>query len=150
MRDPLPKNQRRAMDLAGAALTAAREDEWKRAGRMLQRINDECGPDGMQRAMLAFCDTALTRSEITPGGPVRIAFKALDGDGRITGADEVPRPEIVWAGRMLGARAADDRATWDALIDALPDDPREVGRHVGAVLEVVVMTIRLAEQGGAS
>lgn len=139
--DPLPKNQRRAMELAGAALTAALGGDWGRAGKLLQRVGDECGPDGVERAMLGWCDTLVAKMGVAPGTPVRIAFQEA-GDGKpVTDADEVSREEIVWAGRMVAARAAADHAAWGALIDALPDDPRGVGRHVGAVLEVAALMI---------
>ncbi|WP_242890152.1 hypothetical protein [Actinomadura litoris] len=149
MADPLTRKERRAVQLAGAALTAALGNDWQRASAMLQRISTECGGEGMQRALLSLCDTVIHHAGITPGQPVRIMFQQADGDGRITGADEVQRRESVWAGRLLAARAADDEDTWSALIEALPRDGYAIGQHVIALLEMCTLMIARYLKRGA-
>ena len=147
MRNPLPRRERRAVQLAGVALTAARANDWPRAVKMLQRINDECGPDGAGRALLSLCDTAIAEMGIPPGAPVHIQYKNIDTQ-QVQGADEVEKREVVWAGRMLAARAAQDQDTWDALIETLPDDPRVMGQHALALLQMVALNPRVY-RGGA-
>ncbi|MCP2339221.1 hypothetical protein [Actinomadura rupiterrae] len=139
--DRLPNNQHDALALTSASLTAALASDWHRAMRLLQQVGDECGPDGVDRALLALCDTAIHVSGIVPGTPVAISWQAVDGDGAITGPDEVTRPEVVWAGRMLAARAADDEEQWDALLAAAPEDEIAFGRHAGALLEMSALII---------
>jgi hypothetical protein len=128
-------------------LAAALSDDWDGALATLKQINDECGGDGIAVVMIGLCDTVISKLGI-PCGPVQIEFQAADGDGRVTGADEVQRPEVVWAGRMLGARAADDLDTWNALLVSVPEE--EFACHVGALLEMSTLMIASALDGGGS
>lgn len=141
--DSLPPLQQQAMLLAAAALHKAMADDWHAAGRVIERIADECGATGLARAMLGWCDTLIARDPalagLAEGGAVMLVFKETKS-GRIdTNADDVP-PCARWAGRMVAARAAGDRATWDALMGAVPAD--EQGAHVSAVLEGVALSLR--------
>jgi hypothetical protein len=146
--EDLPKVEKRAIRLAAAALTCAMAQDWERASKAVQRISDECGSVGVGRAILGWSDTLISRMGHTPGRPVAIAFQEVES-GRIDSADGDFVPERVkWAGRVLAARAADDQATWDALMDALPDDGTAIGEHVAAVLEMCALMLR--RMGAAS
>jgi hypothetical protein len=139
-RDPLPPIERRAMTLATVALHAAMAGDWDKATDAVQRISDECGAVGIGRAILGWSDTMIARlvTGHIPGQPIRLAFQQVE-TGRIdTDADKVPA-EVRWAGRVIAARAANDHATWDALMDALPDDGQAIGAHVAKVLEMSVL-----------
>jgi hypothetical protein len=143
--DELPKIERRAMRLASAALSCAMAEDWGRATKAMQRIGDECGQVGIRRAVLGWSDTLIARMGHTPGQPVAIAFQQAE-TGRIDTADSEYVPDRVrWAGRVIAARAADDQATWDALMDSLPEDGRVIGQYVGAVLETVALMLRQME-----
>jgi len=142
----LRKEEGRALQLAKDALAAAIREDWPQVASKLQDIA-EFGPRGLERAMLGFCDTAIARSGVRPGQPMRIRFRRGDGDQRVTDADGVPRPEVAWAGRMLAARAAGDEDAWRALLTSVPD--AEFGRHVGALLEMCALVTASAKKGGA-
>lgn len=134
--------------LAKAALVAFMGDAHETAFKAVQRISDECGPDGVDLALLAWCDWMGAALGITNySGPVMLQFGGMvEGGtiGQVTGADAVTRPEIVWAGRLIAARIAHDKDTYTALIETMPREPREVGRHVAAVLEVSALSMRTA------
>ena len=135
--------------LASAAMVAYIGDAHKTAEKAIQRIGDECGPEGVELAMRGWIDTMAGRLGIEPGGQVvAIKFRGIDDDGEpdasAVNADAVERREVVWAGRLMAARVAMDQDTYIALLDALPDDPSEVGRHVAAVLEMCSLTMTAA------
>ncbi|WP_433225448.1 hypothetical protein [Actinomadura formosensis] len=135
--------------LASAAMVAYMGDAEDTAVKAVQRIGDECGPEGVELAMRGWIDTMADRLGIKPGGrAVAIKFQGLADDGEPDAsavfADAVERPEVVWAGRLMAARVAMDQDTYLALLDALPDDPAEVGAHVGAVLEMCSLTMASA------
>lgn len=137
----------RARWLASAAMTAYMGDAEETAVKAVQRIGDECGPEGVELAMRGWIDTMAGRLGYQPGAQaVAIKFCGLDDDGEPDGsavtADAVERREVVWAGRLMAARVALDQGAYIALLDALPDDPSEVGRHVAAVLEMCSLTMQ--------
>lgn len=141
MGDPMSKSDKRAVRLAGDALRAALTENWPVANKTVERIDAECGATGIVTAILGWSDTLIARVPNLTGRPVRLAFMNADS-GRIDeNADDVP-DETRWAGRLLAARAADDEATWNALVDALPDDPAAVGAHVGHLLQMVALNLR--------
>lgn len=155
----LPKAERRAVRLAAIALYAAMAENWPAATRAVQAINDRCGSAGISRAVLCWSDTLIDYNPETNGDgrPVRLSFMNAD-TGHVNfddDADAVPE-QFRWAGRIIAARAAQDLPAWEAMIDALPDDPKVHGDHVGAVLQVVALTLRhnqagqLPGQGGGS
>jgi hypothetical protein len=139
----------RAVWLASAAMTAYMGGAEETAEKAIQRIGDECGADGVELALRAWIDTMAGRLGVPPGAhAVAIKFRGIDDDGEpdasAVDADAVERPEVVWAGRLMAARVAMDQDTYIALLEALPDDPSEVGRHVAAVLEMCSLTMAAA------
>jgi hypothetical protein len=144
-RDPLTTTERHAIRLAVDALKAARSHDWDTATRAMQRIGDECGPEGVELAVRTMAEAVTARFGHAPGRPVTIRL-ATSGNGLLgQPAGETTSPELIWAGRMLAARAADDADTWDALITALPNDPRVMGRHVGQFLQMCAHTLNLLD-----
>lgn len=135
------KAERRALRLASDALRCAVAGDRERAFRVVERIGDECGGEGLALAMVGWSDTLIARVPNLTGKPVRLAFMQADSGRVDENADDVPA-EVRWSGRLLAARAADDRQTWNALIDALPEDGEQVGHHVGCFLGMVALNIR--------
>lgn len=135
--------------LASAAMVAYIGDAHKTAEKAIQRIGDECGPEGVELAMRGWIDTMAGRLGIEPGTQaVAVTFRGIDDDGTpdasAVHADAVERPEVVWAGQLMAARVAMDQDTYVALLNALPHDPSEVGAHVAAVLEMCSLAMRSA------
>lgn len=137
-------NRPAVIKLATAALHAGMRGDWQAATRATQDINDRHGGDALLVAMLAWVDTFVVHR--TGGSvsdkPVALAFQNAE-TGEIGSAADV-RPEVRWAGQMIAARVADDKATWDALLATVPTDPKVVGAHVGALLEAVALGLREA------
>lgn len=75
----LTKKERRALDLAGLALSAGLAKDWPRATRAVQRLSDECGEGGLDLALQGWADTLIDRMGITRGQAVKIAFMQVDG-----------------------------------------------------------------------
>jgi hypothetical protein len=123
--------------------------DWKAAAAAVQACGDQCGPEGVYAMLLAWCDT-LAISLGIDGERTALQFRLGKADGTpqggVTGSDEVPE-RVAWAGRVVAARCALDRPMFGALISALPEDRAGVGSHVGAVLEVVAVTL-LSHQAG--
>jgi hypothetical protein len=147
MGDPLPKVERRAMELASLALTRALAGNWDGATQAAQRISNECGPIGVQRAMLGWIDTLAGRMGHTPGQRIQIVFQEIETGTIRVPEDEAIRPEVRWAAEMIAARTADDHDAWDALMDEAVGDPVEGGKRFGAVMETCALQLRnLASQ----
>lgn len=145
MTEQRSKVQQRALRLAGNALRAAYADNLPLANTIIERIDAECGVEGVTLAILGWSDTLIKRTPHLTGKPVRLAFMNADSGRVDENADDVPQ-EVRWAGRLIAARAADDEQTWNALIDALPRDEAAVGRHVGHLLQMVALNLRHLDQ----
>lgn len=141
-RDALPKKERRAMELASLALTRALASDWEGATKAAQRISNECGPVGVQRAMLGWIDTLAARMGHKPGQRIRIVFQEIETGTVRVPEDEAVRPEVQWAAKMIAARTADDHDAWDALMDEASGDPIEGGKRFAAVMETCALQLR--------
>ena len=138
----------RAMDLARIALHAAMRDDTDQAIRAVKAISDETGGEGLMDAILGWCDTAIANEGIATGTPIRIAWMEKS-TGRINAGPEEVRPTARWVGRLLAARAADDQDMFMALMDSIPDDPKDVGDHVWELVQMVALNARSAsDQSG--
>lgn len=135
--------------LAGAALLAGVDDNWAKASRYVQRINDECGPDSLPYILMGWCDTIADHA--TDGKPVtgRVAVSSMEYETGSMSTDVPPR--IRWAAAVLKARAEMDEGAFRALLDELYgiDDGHERGSYVGAVLEAAALTLRTMPRGYA-
>lgn len=136
--------------LADAALTAALDDQWDKASRYLQRINDECGPDTASTALQYWVDQLA--DHITDGHPVG-SIRSIQAMAYETGqlTPTVP-PRIDWAQRVVKARAEMDRPAFEDLVRELfaITDGSVRGAYVGAVCEVAALTIRAFPRGYAA
>lgn len=94
-------------------------------------------------------DLAERRARI--GGPTAIEASViprfyLDGEDQpIDDTDQI-QPEVVWAGRMISARAALDADQWTALYYAQAQTGR-LGTGISVLLSVVAAGIRAHRQG---
>lgn len=110
------------MRLGAAALQAAINNDWAAASTALERITAR-HPGNIWAVVCAWVDTmgnyAGVDEALEAGIPLSLGF--VDGlTGEELDTDEVPAAER-WAGRLITARLAGDRDTWEALIDVLPD-----------------------------
>ena len=139
-------------ELGTQALHAAMRDPHDLAGAAphVQALFDECGQDGLVRAILGWSDTLINRSGIpTDGTPVRAAWMPYDPDDpnpQVKTADEI-EPVARWAGRLLVARAALDQDAWNALMDSVPKDPAVMGDHVMELLGMIALNLRMIQDG---
>lgn len=137
--------------LAAAAYHAGRANKWDTAERAVKRLSDECGPEGVNDAMVAWCDTFIDHAK---GGaedprPVAVSFwNGSTGAVDTPGSPQVPA-EVQWAARLITARAEMDQDKWVAVLAELPEDGVAVGRHVWTLLQVVVWTISRTPNGYA-
>jgi hypothetical protein len=77
---------------------------------------------------------------------LQITFQDDDGDGLDT---ETPA-ELLWAQRMIYARANASRQQWAEALNDLPtDDASRVGAHVMTLLNLVALTMRDLPRGYA-
>lgn len=133
--------------LAGAALHAGLANKWETAARYVERISVECGEEGLGTALMAWCDAYVDHS--TGGNPatlrVHMAHMEVES-GRLDG--DVP-DKVLWAGRLVAARAEMDEARFTAVLGELPYDGYEVGRYVLALVESVATTINALPRGYA-
>jgi len=130
--------------LAAAAFQAGLAGKWRAAERAVQRIGDECGEEGVNTAMLAWCDTLIAHASGEAGmAPRRIGIQFWHGEtGELDapGSQRVPA-ETQWAARLLQARAAMDQGAWIAACEDLPEDRLAIGQHVWAVLQLTVWQV---------
>jgi hypothetical protein len=103
--DDLDANEQHAIRLASAALRFGMADQWKPVARAIQKISDECGGEGIGRAILGWSDTLISRQPEAAGKPVRLVFMNADTRQVDRDAADVPEP-FRWAGRVIAARAA--------------------------------------------
>lgn len=149
---PTPEERQRILAgsrrLAGLMLHASRDGRQDDVQTHFAALCEEFGGPGLQIAMVAFTDTLLAAYIQIAGPPPadgRINLMFLNTDtGEVQGADEVPRPEIVFAGRFMAARAAKDGDTMNALFMAIPED--EIHTYVGAILEATVTIMDTVEK----
>lgn len=126
--------------LAATALHYARTENWPRARTAVTDLYAECGGTGLEFALRAWCDAAITSMPDTNGHPVQWAWKDT-ATGHIGFNSQNLPPRNRWAAQMLGARQALDIDTWEALLKALPDDRAEIASHVFALLETAALTL---------
>src|SRR5437773_9726532 len=107
-----------AVRIATVALHRAMADDLETAASYVQRLN---GTDWLGVAIVAWVDTfiAHTHRGFEYGGPVAVAWLHLP-TGQVETADEVT-PAMRWAGRLIAARAADDEASFYALLRSLKE-----------------------------
>lgn len=135
----------RGIRLAADALHAAMQGDRERAGTAIVAINDELGGEGLTLAIVAWSDTLVAQYRKATGtpddAPVRLAWQEADtGDISVTGNDV--SPEARWAGQVIAARAALDKAGFNLLLRNLPRDGWAIGGYISALLDSVALTLR--------
>ena len=137
--------------LASAAMQAALASKHDSAVSYLQRINDECGGQGLYVALMAWCDAYADHATGGAPTPARVNMSFIREDtGQLDdeNSDRLP-PEIRWAGQIVAARAALDQDRFDELITKMPDDGAGRGDYMGAVLLTIANTINGLPRGFA-
>lgn len=135
---------------ARACLVAAMRHDAVAAQAAANALLADFGPGVIPQVMLAWIDTALSAQGIGPGEtgqPARIVFGDIDTGNIATDAHDVA-PEVAWAGRLMNARIANDRDTYQALMNAVPPD--QDGRYINSLLDCCAQSARLgrAMRGG--
>lgn len=144
--------------LAGAALQAAMVRKPDLAARYMQRVTAECGPDGVDIALTAWCDTYVDHA--LDGVPddesartrLRGRFGFVEGNsGRVDGADSDRVPaDVRWAAQVIDARATLNEARWRQLLQGVPDDDATRGRYVLTLVTVIADSINAFPRGFAN
>lgn len=137
--------------LAAAAWQYALADKYESAGRMVKRISDECGGEGLAVALRGWCDTYAdhARDGAEDIRPSQVNFIRTD-TGQLDREDSERVPDDVrWAGQLIAARAELNQERWSELLAALPDDGAAIGRHVIRVLEMTAGTVNGLPRGFA-
>lgn len=129
------------LPLARQAFAAAVALDPEAARVLVERIDQE--HDAIVEAMLAWIDILLTDGYgVTEFRPVGLTFHD-ERTGSAIQADGTVPPRVVWAGRLVAARAAGDRDTCDALlISATSGDDEMWSAHVATLLETCAATYR--------
>lgn len=135
--------------LADRALTAGIDNRWPTSIRLVARIGTECVPGAIAVALQYWCDQLADHA--TDGRRIAevVGMAGMEYDtGRITPDEEVPA-RVLWARRLIKARAEMDEAAFRACFDELwsLDSDADRGAHVGAVLEIAALSIRIFPRG---
>jgi cellulase/cellobiase CelA1 len=133
------------MFLAGAALQGAISQDAPAADTAINAIYVEHGGEGLTEAIIAWCDT-LTAALPLPPGEDLVGLGWIDETGQARTADDVD-PQARWAGRIVMARAREDKDTFNALIGALPDDGVAASQHLAVLLHLIATNLRVAVSG---
>jgi hypothetical protein len=135
----------RVMFLAGAALQGSVDQDAPATAAAINAISAEYGGEGLTEAIIAWCDTLtaarpLPREGLSPGpaGSVEPDWPSA--------ADDVD-PQVRWAGRMVMARAREDKDTFNALIAALPDDGMAGQQHLAVLLNLIATNLHPVTSG---
>jgi hypothetical protein len=131
---------RREHVLAATALHYALAEDWPRAQAAVKTLDAEFGGEALEFAMRAWCDTLLNEMPEAGGKPIRWGWVAIENGQVGFNTQDLP-PRNRWAAHMLSARQARDIDTWNALLEALPDDGSEIASHIIAVLETATLTL---------
>jgi hypothetical protein len=137
---------------AGEALGATIQANHEAANEAVQRICEDHGVDGLQLAILAWCNTLIHHNPLPaaadgdPDGPVLLAW-ITPGAGGVLLADDLP-PADRWAGQLLMARAQKDVAMFNALLRTVPPgDDQVLTEHINALLLTVAATLTAVHAG---
>ncbi|MFD8533903.1 hypothetical protein ACFV0L_41490 [Streptosporangium canum] len=133
-RDCCPSHRafnRRAM----AALDLAIAEDLDGARTAVLELPAHHGPGALAGALLVWIDTLIAAA---PDVHRRLA-------GRDLADDEAVEPVRRWAVQMIAARAARDKADFEALRTAIPKSPAAVGAHVMGLLTLIATYLRAHE-----
>lgn len=146
-----PEQHSKPVRLAHAALFAAIDGKWKRVEGLLIRLNTECPGPGLGDALVAWCDALAEHSNDGMPEFGRVRVQTLEVETGAMNAPNGETPEIRWVGRLITARAAGDRAAFEACMADLNaiSDGFARGRYVLQLVESVALTVRNLPRGYA-
>lgn len=120
-------------------LAQARRNNWHEAAKLVNELADTYDGPGIQVLICGLADTIIIhQGGHTTADDIVVAPMWVGPDGATSDADGVSRPEILWAGRFLAARAALDEDTCAALVNSSDAD---YSRNVFGLLEVAATTL---------
>jgi hypothetical protein len=138
-----PDDRDEAVLRSAVILSHARAGRWRDAGRDVGALAQRFDGPGIQILIMGLAETMVA----VQGGPTHAGVPTrpiwVDDDGAIEDADQVGRPEIVWAGRFIAAHAAGDEDACAALVNSCAGDPEAYSDNVYAVLEVTADTLNM-------
>lgn len=138
-----PDEKAEAILRSAVILSHARAGRWLDAAADVNALAERFDGPGIQILIMGLADTMVSAQ----GGPTTGGHATrpvwVDPDGAIEDANDVGRPEVVWAGRFIAARAALDEDTCAALVNSCVNDPAAYSRNVCAVLEVTANTLNM-------
>jgi hypothetical protein len=138
-----PEDKMEAILRSSVILSHARAGRWVDAGTDVSALAERFDGPGIQILIMALADTMVAAQGGHTQGGIATRPIWVDETGQIDNADEVGRPEIVWAGRFIAARAAADEDACAALVNSCVDDPDAYSRNIYAVLEVTADTLNM-------
>jgi hypothetical protein len=137
-----PDEKAEAILRSAVILAHARAGRWPQAGNDVKALAERFDGAGIQILIMSLADTLVAaQGGHTQGVATRPVW--VDPDGPIEDANDVDRPEIVWAGRFIAARAALDEDTCAALVNSCGNDPEAYSANIYAVLEVTADTLNM-------
>lgn len=146
--DSRPRADRRDPRLramASNALSFTLAERYDEARGVLERMAVTYGGDGAVQAAMLWIDTLAAKlGRPKDGQGVALMFKAVE-TGEVGGADG-RRPTVVWAGRLITARLADDQDTFVALINTAGQ--HDIGPYIGELLHMVALSLQQGEMLG--
>ncbi len=126
--------------MARNALDFAVKEKFADAVAAMGRINARYGGDGGIQAALLWIDYLAAHHGAKPNSAgVAFLLKAVETGAISPVTDQ--RPTVVWAGRLIAARLADDESTFVALINAVGKRP-DFGSYIGELLHMVALSLK--------
>lgn len=137
----------KAIRLATNAYHAVLAKDWRKAERALARLNEECAGEGLFTALKAWCDTFIDHA--SDGD--RVGKFRMTGWNVDTGAinEENVRPSVLWAQRLIAARAAMDLDAFNSAVQELNDirDGFKRGEYVSDLLQSIALSVNSLPRG---
>jgi hypothetical protein len=119
-------------------MSIARDHE--AAHRAVNEIATAHGPESIPQVVLSWIDTMILHCGLeADGSAVGVRWQPEEG-GPVTDADQTPAP-VVWAGRLIAARVADDEDMYRAVFHSIDSD-EDYARGVAAVLSTCGAMLR--------
>ncbi len=145
--EPTPAHSK-AVRLAGNAYHAALAQDWRKAKRALVRLNEECAGDGLFTALKVWCDTFIAHANGGEAEPGETRMVGWNVDTGVVNEADV-RTTVLWARRLIEARAAMDLAAFNEAVQELNDieDGFERGEYVGELLHCLTLTVNSLPRG---
>ncbi|MCK2242168.1 MULTISPECIES: hypothetical protein [unclassified Crossiella] len=137
-----PKAPPAWVPLARRILAASADNRHAEASRLMQELLNRYGSAAGLPALFAMIDAANTSAGHRAGQHPRQLMYLCADTGQLQTADQV-NPAVRWAGRLMVARAANDRDQAEALINSVPsDNDKQWSDNVLAVINMCGQMVR--------